>query len=293
MLRIHRLSLALLALVTALSFTVVSADARPSSSSGSRGSRTFSAPAATRPRQARRADRAHHDAADHRPTATAAQPGGGRPGCSAGRPVRRRIARRPRRGLHRRRPVRDAVRSRLGGRHGRLRLDVRPAVADRARRDRRAADLGLVAAAQPAGLCRRALVAAGSRQRGNRLALVALAASAVFGGGASAGRRPATAARAEPEDFDAFEKLLGEIQTAYGKEDLAALRDHVTPEMLSYYLRRAGAEREQRRHQPDLRRQAAAGRPVGSLARRATTNTPPWRCAIRSTTRWSRATTAG
>jgi predicted lipid-binding transport protein (Tim44 family) len=54
-----------------------------------------------------------------------------------------------------------------------------------------------------------------------------------FGGGAAA---PAV----EPieikgEDFDTFERLLGEIQTAYGREDLAALRSHLTPEMLSYY----------------------------------------------------------
>ena len=40
---------------------------------------------------------------------------------------------------------------------------------------------------------------------------------------------------AKPEDFDAFERLLGEIQTAYGAEDLGALRTHMTPEMLSYY----------------------------------------------------------
>lgn len=39
----------------------------------------------------------------------------------------------------------------------------------------------------------------------------------------------------KPEDFDTFERLLGEVQTAYGREDLAALRAHVTPEMLSYY----------------------------------------------------------
>jgi predicted lipid-binding transport protein (Tim44 family) len=36
-------------------------------------------------------------------------------------------------------------------------------------------------------------------------------------------------------DFDAFERLLGEVQTAYGAEDLAALRSRVTPEMLSYF----------------------------------------------------------
>lgn len=37
------------------------------------------------------------------------------------------------------------------------------------------------------------------------------------------------------EDFNTFERLLGEIQTSYGREDLAALRSRVTPEMLSYY----------------------------------------------------------
>ena len=36
-------------------------------------------------------------------------------------------------------------------------------------------------------------------------------------------------------DFDTFERLLGEIQTAYGREDLSALRARVTPEMLSYF----------------------------------------------------------
>jgi predicted lipid-binding transport protein (Tim44 family) len=38
-----------------------------------------------------------------------------------------------------------------------------------------------------------------------------------------------------PADFDAFEQLLGEIQTAYGSEDLTALRSRVTPEVLSYF----------------------------------------------------------
>jgi predicted lipid-binding transport protein (Tim44 family) len=36
-------------------------------------------------------------------------------------------------------------------------------------------------------------------------------------------------------DFDAFERLLGEIQSAYGREDIDALGDRVTPEMLSYF----------------------------------------------------------
>lgn len=37
------------------------------------------------------------------------------------------------------------------------------------------------------------------------------------------------------EDYDAFETLLGQVQTAYGAEDLGALRARVTPEMLSYF----------------------------------------------------------
>jgi predicted lipid-binding transport protein (Tim44 family) len=36
-------------------------------------------------------------------------------------------------------------------------------------------------------------------------------------------------------DYDAFERLLGDIQTAYSMEDLSALRAKVTPEMLSYF----------------------------------------------------------
>jgi predicted lipid-binding transport protein (Tim44 family) len=39
----------------------------------------------------------------------------------------------------------------------------------------------------------------------------------------------------KPNDFDAFERLLGEIQAAFGAEDLGALRARVTPEMLSYF----------------------------------------------------------
>jgi predicted lipid-binding transport protein (Tim44 family) len=38
-------------------------------------------------------------------------------------------------------------------------------------------------------------------------------------------------------DFDAFERLLGEIQTAYSREDEEALGELTTPEMLSYFSR--------------------------------------------------------
>ena len=43
---------------------------------------------------------------------------------------------------------------------------------------------------------------------------------------------PATIAK---PDYDAFERLLGEIQSAYSREDLSDLRARVTPEMLSYF----------------------------------------------------------
>lgn len=38
-----------------------------------------------------------------------------------------------------------------------------------------------------------------------------------------------------PDDFSSFERLLGEIQLAYGRGDTNALGDRVTPEMLSYF----------------------------------------------------------
>ena len=52
------------------------------------------------------------------------------------------------------------------------------------------------------------------------------------GSGGGSGRSPVTLEKA---DFDGFESLLGEIQTAYGAEDLGALRARATPEMVSYF----------------------------------------------------------
>ena len=37
-----------------------------------------------------------------------------------------------------------------------------------------------------------------------------------------------------PEDYDAFEKLLGRVQDAYGREDVAQMRALMTPEMANY-----------------------------------------------------------
>jgi predicted lipid-binding transport protein (Tim44 family) len=62
-----------------------------------------------------------------------------------------------------------------------------------------------------------------------------------LGGGFGSGSAPAQRAAGTddvgltPEDFNTFEQMLGDVQTAYGKEDLSALRSRVTPEMLSYY----------------------------------------------------------
>jgi predicted lipid-binding transport protein (Tim44 family) len=54
---------------------------------------------------------------------------------------------------------------------------------------------------------------------------------------------PSSAARASgtdevgltSDDFNAFERLLGEVQTAYSEEDLVRLRTLATPEMVSYF----------------------------------------------------------
>ena len=54
-------------------------------------------------------------------------------------------------------------------------------------------------------------------------------------GGATAAPVSDVPIEVRPEDFDAFERILGEVQTAYGAEDLGALRARMTPEMLSYY----------------------------------------------------------
>jgi predicted lipid-binding transport protein (Tim44 family) len=41
----------------------------------------------------------------------------------------------------------------------------------------------------------------------------------------------------KPEDYEAFERLLGEIQTAWSDEDVSRLERLATPEMVSYFAR--------------------------------------------------------
>ena len=54
-------------------------------------------------------------------------------------------------------------------------------------------------------------------------------------GGGSPTAEPTTPLEIEGQDFDAFERLLTEIQQAWSDEDLNAMRSRVTPEMLSYF----------------------------------------------------------
>jgi predicted lipid-binding transport protein (Tim44 family) len=62
---------------------------------------------------------------------------------------------------------------------------------------------------------------------------------AAYGGGQPGNGQPAgfgsVPVNVDKADFDAFERLLSEIQVAYGAEDLNALRTRVTPEMVSYF----------------------------------------------------------
>jgi predicted lipid-binding transport protein (Tim44 family) len=60
------------------------------------------------------------------------------------------------------------------------------------------------------------------------------------GGGSGSAASSARASGADevglkPDDFNTFERLLGEVQTAYGAEDLGRLRSLATPEMVSYF----------------------------------------------------------
>jgi predicted lipid-binding transport protein (Tim44 family) len=60
-----------------------------------------------------------------------------------------------------------------------------------------------------------------------------------FGGGGNAAPAPRASGTDEigltPNDYNMFEKILVDMQTAYGAEDLARLRTLATPEMVSYF----------------------------------------------------------
>ena len=61
-----------------------------------------------------------------------------------------------------------------------------------------------------------------------------------LGGGAAAAAAPAGLAIAA-EDFNAFETMLSDIQSAFSKGDLAKLKTMATPEMLGYFSEQLSA----------------------------------------------------
>ncbi|WP_197282509.1 Tim44 domain-containing protein, partial [Bosea thiooxidans] len=56
-----------------------------------------------------------------------------------------------------------------------------------------------------------------------------------FGGGAAAAAVQPQPIELAGEDFNSFERLLGEINTAYSNEDEAGLRQRTTSEMFGYF----------------------------------------------------------
>lgn len=63
---------------------------------------------------------------------------------------------------------------------------------------------------------------------------------APLGGGMAGGSSSARPERQDsigigPQDYEAFERNLGSVQTAYGREDMGALSQIATPEMLRYF----------------------------------------------------------
>ena len=59
-----------------------------------------------------------------------------------------------------------------------------------------------------------------------------------LGSGSTVDNRPITI---KPEDYDAFERTLEDVQAAYSNEDVNTLGNLVTPEMLSYYAEELAA----------------------------------------------------
>jgi predicted lipid-binding transport protein (Tim44 family) len=229
MLRIRRHPLlALLAVVAALSFTVVTADARSSGSFGSRGSRTFSAPPATNtaPRAARPIERS----AVQPPRAAAGQTSAARPGLFGGGLMGGLAAGFLGAGLfgmlfgHGFLGGMGGFASFLGLllQVGLVVIVARLAWAWWQRRNQ---------PAMAGGPSQRQALGSGSSGAGSGFGS-GLGGFAGFGSGSAPAGEPL---EITPADFDVFERVLGDIQSAYGKEDLTALRAHLTPEMLSYF----------------------------------------------------------
>jgi predicted lipid-binding transport protein (Tim44 family) len=242
MLRTKRGPLLLVALAAALALTVVTADARSKGSMGSRGSHTYSAPpsTATTPNTARPMDRTMTQPTQARPNtpatagqaSPAARPGGMFGGMFGGGLLGGLAAGFLGAGLFGM-LTGSGFMGGMGGFASMLGLLLQ---------------IGLVVVigmllyrwwqrrngVEPATAggpsLRQGLHGNGQDQQPSPML------GGLFGGSsAQSAPPPGQPIELKPEDFNAFEKLLGEVQTAYGKEDLNALRSRVTPEMLSYY----------------------------------------------------------
>jgi predicted lipid-binding transport protein (Tim44 family) len=64
-----------------------------------------------------------------------------------------------------------------------------------------------------------------------------------FGPGAGFGARASTPIEITPRDYDAFERLLSDIQNAWSREDAQAMSRLTTPEMESYFARDLAANK--------------------------------------------------
>lgn len=62
-----------------------------------------------------------------------------------------------------------------------------------------------------------------------------------FGFGTGSGSAPL---EITPDDYDAFERMLGEVQAAWSDEDVAKLHTLATPEMVSYFTEDLNANKE-------------------------------------------------
>jgi len=230
--------LAVLALVAAFALVAVESYAAPRMNAGSRGSRTYSAPppTATTPNQARPMDRTMTQpgqpgaASAARPGTPAAQPGGlfNRPGLLGGLAAGFLGA-----GL-----IGLLMGNGLAGGLGGiasflgllLQIGIVVAVAMLLWRWWQRRSQPAEAMASVGGPAMRDAPANDGRHS------MSLGGLGRFGGGASAQQPPAeTPLELQGDDFNAFERLLSEIQVAYGSEDLNALRLRMTPEMLTYF----------------------------------------------------------
>jgi len=233
--KLFRPLLATLAIAAVFAMVIADADARPRSSMGSRGTKTFSAPppTATAPNAAAPINRSMTQPGSPGMTQTAARPPVQQPGGLLG-------------GLTGRGLLGGLALGFLGaGLFGMLTgSGFLGGLAGFASILGFIAQIALIAGVaflayrwwqrrsqpQPA-------YAGMPRQMGDPQQPLQRSALGGFGGlgGAAAAAPVLEQLEIKPEDFDAFERLLGEVQTAYGREDLTGLRSHLTPEMLSYY----------------------------------------------------------